>query len=181
MKTNRIVNQQAHSIVDCIEHHTTSVRVGIAVDRFGHELKSQLVIALEMAGHDVIDFTPFGGNNRDDYADSLVPMAESVATGDVTKGLAIFASGVGASIIANKVPGVRAGFITDSFSAHQGVEEDAMNLICISSQVTGQSLAWELVQIFVRSHFHDGIASRERLWDVASIERQPHSLQKAAR
>ncbi len=166
---------------ECIEHNNSVLRVGISADHQGHDLKNQLMVALEMAGHDVIDFSTFGRSNHDDYADFILHMAESVATGDVTKGLAICGSGVGASIVANKVPGVRSAFITDSFSAHQGVEEDAMNLMCIGSLVTGQSLAWELVQIFLRAQFKKDASSRNRVGDVNSIEREPHSLQKYAR
>ncbi len=181
MQKNRIKYPSSSEGCECIEQKVASIRVGLCADRFGHELKTQLTIALEMAGHDVIDFGTFGRSNLDDYADYLVPMAESVATGDVTKGLAVCGSGVGASIVANKVPGVRAAFITDSFSAHQGVEEDAMNVMCLGSLVTGQSLAWELVQIFLRAQFKKDTSSQERLSDIASIEREPHSLQKYSR
>jgi ribose 5-phosphate isomerase B len=177
MKTNRIANHQRHSFFECIEHKGTSVRVGLAGDRHGHDLKSQLAIALEIAGHDVVDFGVIAGGACDDYAAFIVPMAESVATGDVTKGLAICGSGVGASIVANKVSGVRAAFITDSFSAHQGVEEDAMNLMCLGSLVTGQALVWELVQIFLGAHFKNDSSFRERLSDMASSEQ---SLQRYA-
>jgi RpiB/LacA/LacB family sugar-phosphate isomerase len=181
MQTNRIANDQSHSFFECIEYKGPSVRVGLAADGHGHDLKSQLAIALEMAGHDVIDFGTFGVHNHNDYSDFIVPMAESVATGDVTKGLAICGSGVGASIVANKVPGVRAAFITDSFSAHQGVEEDAMNLMCLGSLVTGQALAWELAQIFLRAQFQEDASVRERIFDMASKEHNSHTLQKYTR
>ncbi len=181
MKDNRIVDLQHPGFVECAKRVASFVRVGIAADRYSQELMCRLVAALEMAGHEIIEFPTLVGNNRDGYADSLVPLAESVAIGEVTKGVAIFSSGVGASIVSNKVPGVRAAFITDSFSAHQGVEDDAMNLMCIGSQVTGHSLAWELVQIFIAAHFHDGVASRARPSGEAWLERQSHSLQKAAK
>jgi ribose 5-phosphate isomerase B len=180
MQTNRISNHQRRSMFDCIEHESTSGRIGLAADRHGFELKNQLVIAMELAGYDVIDFGTFGGNKLDDYAAFIIPMAESVAMGDVTKGLAICGSGVGASIIGNKVPGVRAAFITDSFSAHQGVEEDAMNLMCLGSSVTGQALAWELVQIFLRAQFKGDASLREQHSKVESNECKRHSLQKYA-
>lgn len=180
MQTNRIAIHQSHRMFDCIEHKGTSVRVGLSAGQYGHDLKKQLAIALEMAGHDVIDFGTFGGSNLDDYSDFVVPMAESVATGAVAKGLAICGSGVGASIVANKVPGVRAAFITDSFSAHQGVEKDAMNLMCLGSLVTGQALAWELVQIFLRAQFKEDGSFRNRLSGTTSIDRNSHSLQKYA-
>ena len=181
MQTNRNKDDRSFRSSECIEHKNPVLRVGISADHHGQKLKDQLVVALEMAGHSAFDFGTFGQTNKDDYADFIVPMAESVATGDMTKGIAVCGSGVGASIVANKVPGVRAAFITDSFSAHQGVEEDAMNLMCLGSLVTGQALAWELVQIFLRAQFKKDASFRNRLSDVASIEREPHSLQKYAR
>jgi len=181
LQTNRISDRQSKRSSECIEHKSTALRVGLSADHRGRDLKEQIADALLLAGHEVIDFGIYGQSGHDDYADFILPMAESIATGDVTKGLVICGSGVGASIVANKVPGVRAAFITDSFSAHQGVEEDAMNLMCLGGLVTGQSLAWELVQIFLRAQFKKDSASGERLSDLASIERSPHSLQKYAR
>lgn len=176
MQSNLIANHQSRSFFERVEHTGTLVRVGLVADHYSHDLKSQLAIALEIAGHDVIDFGTFGQSNLDDYRDCIVPMAEAIATGDVTKGLAIWRSGVGPSIVANKVPGVKAAFITDSFSAHQGVEEDEMNLMCLGSLVTGQALAWELVEIFLRAQFTKEATFKDRLSGMVSIERNSHSL-----
>ena len=181
MQSIRMRSLSSYNVCECIERESTMVRMGLTADRCGYDFENRLAVALEIAGHDVIEFGTFGMSDHDDYADFIVPMAESVATGDVCKGLAICGSGVGASIVANKVPGVRAAFITDSFSAHQGVEENAKNLMCLGSLVTGQSLAWELVQIFLRAQFKKDSASGELPSDLASIERSPHSLQKYAR
>jgi ribose 5-phosphate isomerase B len=98
------------------------MRIGIAADHGGFELKGQLSAALKAAGHEVADFGAHELVIGDDYPDFVVPLARAVAGGEVTRGLAICGSGVGACVAANKVPGVRAALITDSFSAHQGEE-----------------------------------------------------------
>jgi len=153
MRTNRIRSFRSWDSSECIEHKRAAIKVGLSSDSFENDLKSHLPIALEMAGHDVVDFGGVGRIDHNPYEEFIVPMAESVAIGDVTKAIVVCGSSVGASIVANKVPGARAAFITDSFSAHQGVEEDAMNLMCLGCLVTGQALAWELVQIFLRAQF----------------------------
>ena len=87
------------------------------------------------------------------YPDFVVPLARAVARGEVIRGLAICGSGVGACVAANKVPGVRAALITDSFSAHQGVEDDDMNVMCLGGRITGHALSWDLVQTFLSARF----------------------------
>ena len=99
-------------------------------------------------------------------------MAMAVAKGEVARGLAICGSGVGACVAANKVHGVRAALITDSFSAHQGVEDDNMNVICLGGQVTGYPLSWELVQIFLNAHFKGDERFIRRLAKVATLEKR---------
>jgi ribose 5-phosphate isomerase B len=98
-------------------------------------------------------------------------MARAVALGEVNRGLAICDSGVGACITANKVPGVRAALIADSFSAHQGVEDDNMNVICLGGQVTGQALAWDLVQAFLSANFKETERFKRRLAKISDLER----------
>ena len=105
---------------------------------------------LRQADHEVIDFGDGQLRLEDDYPDVIVPMARAVACGAVTRGVAICGSEVGASIIANKVEGVRACLIHEAFSAHQGVEDDDLNMICLGGLVVGHALAWDLVQIFLR-------------------------------
>ena len=99
-----------------------------------------------------------------------MPLARAVACGDVDRGVAVCGSGVGACIGANKVPGVRACLIHECFSAHQGVEDDDMNVICLGGQVAGKSLAWELVTLFLQARFTGAERHRRRLAKVAHLE-----------
>lgn len=147
------------------------MRVGIAADHGGFELKVKLTLALKAGGHDVVDFGAHELVVGDDYPDFVVPLARAVATGEVTRGVAICGSGVGACVVANKVPGVRAALITDSFSAHQGVEDDDMNVMCLGGRVTGYALSWDLVQTFLNAHFKEAERFRRRLAKVAALER----------
>jgi len=105
----------------------------------------------------------------------LVPLARAVARVGVIRGLAICGSGVGACVAANKVRGVRAALITDSFSAHQGVEDDDMNVMCLGGRVTGQDLSWDLVQTFLNAHFKGTERFRRRLAKVDALEREQKS------
>src|SRR5580765_7971204 len=107
------------------------MKIGIAADHGGYSLKEELKGWLSSAGHTLKDFGANTLNPSDDFPDFVVPLARAVATGEVERGIAVCGSGVGASIAANKIAGIRAGLITDSFSAHQGVEDDDMNLICL--------------------------------------------------
>ncbi len=116
------------------------MRVGIATDHGGFGLKEELVAHLREAGHEVVDFGAHSLNPGDDYPDFVIPLAHAVAAGKVERGIAVCGSGVGASVCANKIPGVRAGLIHDHFSAQQGVEDDHMNIICMGGRTVGP--AW---------------------------------------
>src|SRR4051812_34479030 len=120
--------------------------IGIAADHGGFELKEKLQAYLSSQGHDVKDFGAYELNNMDDYPDFVIPLARAVASKEVERGLAVCGSGVGASVAANKVDGARAALITDHFSAHQGVEDDDINIMCLGGRVAGNMLAQELVQ-----------------------------------
>jgi ribose 5-phosphate isomerase B len=146
------------------------MRIGIAADHGGFELKVQLTAALRAAGYEVTDFGAQELTPGDDYPDFVAPLARAVARGEVARGLAICGSGVGACVAANKVPGVRAALITDSFSAHQGVEDDDMNVMCLGGRVTGSALSWDLVQIFLNARFKGDERFRRRLEKVAALE-----------
>ena len=146
------------------------MRVGIAADHSGFELKVYLTTALKAAGYEVVDFGAHELFTGDDYPDFVVPMARAVARGEVTRGLAICGSGVGAGVAANKVPGVRAALILDPYSAHQGVEDDDMNVICLGGLVVGHALAWELVKTFLAARFSGAERHRLRLSKVAELE-----------
>ncbi len=149
-----------------------TMRIGIAADHGGFELKAQLILALTLAGYQVTDFGASKLVEGDDYPDFVVPLAKAVAVGEITRGLAICGSGIGACVAANKVSGVRAALITDSFSAHQGVEDDDMNVMCLGGRITGSALAWELVQIFLNAGFKPEERFVRRLNKVAALERE---------
>ncbi len=147
------------------------MHIGIAADRGGFELKAQLAAALKDADYEVEDFGAFEFVKGDDYPDFVVPLAQAVAKGKILRGLAICGSGVGACVAANKVAGVRAALIADSFSAHQGVEDDNMNVMCLGGQVTGYAESWELVQTFLAAHFQRDERFQRRLEKVAALEK----------
>ncbi len=147
------------------------MRVGIATDHGGFELKEELVALLQKAGHDVVDFGARQLAPGDDYPDYVVPLARAVAAGQVERGVAICGSGVGASIAANKVPGVRAGLIHDHFSAHQGVEDDNMNVLCLGGRIIGPALAWELIETFLATRFSAAERHQRRLAKVIALEK----------
>jgi ribose 5-phosphate isomerase B len=149
------------------------MHVGIATDHGGFDLKQELVARLRAAGHDVVDFGADKLDPDDDYPDFVIPLAQAVAAGTIERGVAVCGSGVGASICANKIPGVRAGLIHDHFSATQGVEDDHMNIICIGGRTTGSSVAWDLVQTFLVAEFSQASRHLRRLSKVARLERQP--------
>jgi ribose 5-phosphate isomerase B len=149
------------------------MRVGIAADHAGFGLKEQLTKALREAGHEVRDFGPSNLTPEDDYPDYIVPLAQSVASRKVERGMAICGSGVGACVTANKVKGVRAALIHDIFSAHQGVEDDDMNVICFGARVLGCALAWDLAKAFLAARFNDAERHRRRLAKVAELENAP--------
>jgi ribose 5-phosphate isomerase B len=144
--------------------------VGIATDHGGFSLKQELLPELRVAGHEVVDFGAHDLESDDDYPDTVIPLARAVAAGDVTRGIAICGSGVGASVCANKIPGVRAGLVHDHFSARQGVEDDDMNIICIGGRTVGPAVAWDLVQAFLSSKFSGAERHTRRLRKVASLE-----------
>lgn len=144
--------------------------IGIAADHGGFELKQYLVGMLREAGYLVTDFGDRRSQPDDDYPDFVVPLARAIAAGTVDRGIAICGSGVGASIAANKVAGVRACLIDESFPARQGVEDDDLNLICLGGLVVGHAVAWELVQTFLRARFSGAERHRRRLAKVSALE-----------
>ena len=144
--------------------------VGIAADHGGYELKRILATKLRDSGHKVIDFGDVQEQPEDDYPDFVVPLARAVASGEVERGVAICGSGVGASVAANKVAGVRACLIHETFSARQGVEDDNLNIICLGGRVVGQGLAWELVRTFLAARFSGAERHCRRLAKVAKLE-----------
>jgi ribose 5-phosphate isomerase B len=117
-----------------------------------------------------MDFGAHQLNPEDDYPDFIIPLARAIAAGQVERGVALCGSGVGASIAANKVPGARAGLIHDVFSAHQGVEDDDMNVFCLGGNVIGAALALELIKTFLTAQFSGALRHRRRLAKVRVLE-----------
>jgi ribose 5-phosphate isomerase B len=147
------------------------MRIGIAADHAGFVLKGSVAESLRGSGYEVVDFGAHQLNPDDDYPDFIIPLARAVATGEILRGVALCGSGVGASIAANKVSGVRAGLIHDVFSAHQGVEDDDMNIMCLGGRVTGPALAWDLVQAFLAASYLETGRFNRRLAKISDLER----------
>ena len=148
------------------------MHVGIASDHGGFALKEQIAELLRGAGYEIVDFGAFQLSPGDDYPDYVIPLANAVAAGKVERGVALCGSGVGASIAANKVAGVRAGLIHDVFSAHQGVEDDDMNVFSLGGQVIGPALAWELIETFLNARFSGAERHQRRVDKVQALEIQ---------
>jgi ribose 5-phosphate isomerase B len=148
----------------------TPEHIGVAADHGGFELKEYLVQRLGKAGYKVTEFGDRQPEPDDDYPDFVIPLARAVARGEVNRGIAICGSGVGACVAANKVASARASLIHETFSAHQGVEDDDMNMICLGGLVVGHSLAWELVETFLHARFSGAERHRRRLAKVGELE-----------
>jgi ribose 5-phosphate isomerase B len=146
------------------------MRVGVACDHGGFELKEMLVGKLRAAGHEIVEFGAYSLNPGDDFPDFVTPLSRAVAAGTVERGVAVCGSGVGACVCANKIPGVRAALVTEHFSAHQGVEDDHMNVICLGGRVVGDYLAWELVETFLAAKYGDAERYLRRLDKIAALE-----------
>ena len=146
------------------------MRVGIATDHGGFGLKEKLVSQLRNAGHEVVDFGAHQLREGDDYPDYMVPLAHAVAAATVDRGVAVCGSGVGASVCANKVRGIRAALIHDHFSAKQGVEDDHMNILCMGGRTVGPAVAWDLVQMFLAAEYSRAERHLRRLVKVTSLE-----------
>ena len=152
------------------------MRIGIATDHGGFALKEELVARVRAAGHEVVDFGAHQLTPDDDYPDFVVPLAQAVVADKVDRGVAICGSGVGASVCANKVKGVRACLIHDHFSAKQGVEDDHMNILCMGGRTVGPEVAWDLVKTFLVAEFSSESRHLRRLGKVASLEsKRTHS------
>jgi ribose 5-phosphate isomerase B len=146
------------------------MKIGIAADHGGFELKEKLAARLLSAGHEVDDFGAHQLILEDDYPDFVVPLALATAAGKVDRGVAVCGSGVGATVCANKIKGVRACLIEDHFSAKQGVEDDNLNVICLGGRIEGPELAWDLIQTFLAAEFSQASRHLRRLGKVAVLE-----------
>lgn len=145
------------------------MRIAIGTDHAGYRMKEMLVAQLRSAGHEVQDF---GTDSEEavDYPDYAEPVAEAVRNGRADRGVLVCGSAVGMCLAANKVPGIRAGVSHDSYSAHQGVEHDDMNVLCIGSRVIGDELAREVVERFIGARFSGEERHQRRLNKLLAIE-----------
>jgi len=129
------------------------MRIAIGADHGGYVLKEDIVALLQQAGHQVADVGAHALDSSDDYPDFTRLVGEAIQRGEVERGIVICGSGVGACVAANKLRGIRAGLCHDTYSAHQAVEHDNINVLCLGARVVGVEVAKELVQAFVRAQF----------------------------
>jgi len=145
------------------------MRIAIGTDHAGYRMKEMLAAHLRDEGHEVLDF---GTDSEEsvDYPDYAEPVAEAVRNGEAERGVLVCGSAIGMSLAANKIPGVRAGVSHDSYSAHQGVEHDDMNVLCVGSRVIGDELAREVVDRFIGARFSGEERHQRRLDKLMAIE-----------
>ena len=150
------------------------MRVAVAFDHRGVKLKSRIADAVRGSGHEPLDLGVDAPEPPVDYPGLAQKLGEAVLSGEATRGILVCGSGVGASIAANKLRGIRAAICHDVYSAHQGVEHDDMNVLCLGSEVVGAELAADLVQAFLRAEFNGGERYRRRLQQVEAMEGMTH-------
>lgn len=147
------------------------MQIGIAADHGGFELKKIVKSFLEKEGFLIKDFGAYELDLADDFPDFIIPLARAVASKEVDRGIALCGSGVGAAVAANKIAGVRAALINDYFSAHQGVEDDDMNIICLGGRVTGFAAAEEFIAAFLDAKYVGEERFERRLEKIRKLEK----------
>ena len=146
------------------------MKIAIAADHGGFSLKADLVEVLQQAGHDVVDLGAHEYLANDDYPDYALLVGKVVQSGQAERGIVLCGSGIGACVAANKLKGVRAGVCHDTYSAHQGVEHDDMNVLCLGARIIGVEPAKEIVLAYVNAKFNTGERYQRRLNKVLKIE-----------
>jgi|TARA_B100000745_G_scaffold297423_1_gene244350 ribose 5-phosphate isomerase B len=147
------------------------MKISLAADHNGFDLKKEISDQLENEGHEVIDVGPHSHDPLDDYPDYAKKLADSVSRGESLRGIMICGSGVGASVASNKVKGIRAAVCHDIYSAHQGVEHDDMNVLCLGSRIVGSEVARELVKAFITAEYTGEERHQRRLDKVLDMEK----------
>lgn len=147
------------------------MKVAIGADHGGFELKQEIGALLRSDGHEVLDLGALKYDALDDYPDFALAVARAVAAGEAERGIVVCGSGVGATVAANKIRGVRAGLCHDTYSAHQGVEHDDMNVLCLGARVIGIEVAREIVRSYVGAAFSGEERHQRRLDKVLSAEK----------
>ena len=159
-----------------------ALHVALAADHGGFSLKDELAAWLRDQGHQVENLGAHSLEPADDYPDFADAVAQAVASGRAQRGIIVCGSGVGASVVANKVRGVRAGLCHDTYAAHQGVEHDDMNVLCMGARIIGIELARELVTAFLNARFTGEERHQRRLGKLLAIEaREARAESQAAR
>ena len=148
------------------------MKIAIAADHGGFSLKAEMVELLKQAGHEPIDLGAHEYIAGDDYPDYAWQVSTAVQTGRAERGIVICGSGVGACVAANKMKGIRASVCHDTYSAHQGVEHDDMNVLCLGARIIGAELAREIVFAFINATFNGGERYQRRLKKVLKIEQE---------
>ena len=147
------------------------MRVAVAFDHRGVKLRDAVREEIAAAGHELVDLGTDDGSVSIDYPDKARELGEAILGGGAERGVLVCGSGVGASVAASKLPGIRAAVCHDTYSAHQGVEHDDMNVLCLGSEVVGAELAAELVRSFLGARFDGGERYVRRLKKVEELER----------
>jgi ribose 5-phosphate isomerase B len=147
------------------------MRIAVGADHGGYPLNERVIDELRAAGHEIEDFGTHDADQPDDYPDYALAVGRSVQSGRAEIGILICGSGVGASVAANKLKGVRAALCGDTYSAHQSREHDDCNVLCLGARVVGRELALEIVRAFVNARFTGEERHRRRLAKVNEIER----------
>ena len=147
------------------------MRIAVGADHAGFALKELLVPWLRASGHEVDDLGAKTLVPDDDYPDLALPVARAVQSARAERGIIVCGSGVGASVLANKVPGVRAGLCHDTYSSHQGVEHDDMNVLCLGGRIIGVELSKEVVKSFLDARFIPEPRFQRRLNKLLDIEK----------
>lgn len=147
------------------------MRIAIGADHAGYPLNERVIEELRAAGHELIDFGTHVGSRPDDYPDYALKVGQTIQHGEAEIGIIICGSGVGASVAANKLRGIRAALCGDTYSAHQSREHDDCNVLCLGTRVTGEELAMDIVRAFIAARFSGEERHRRRLEKVAEIEK----------
>ncbi len=148
------------------------MRVAFGCDHGGYPLRPLIIEKLKAAGHTVVDCGAYALDPTDDYPDFALAVGEAIQRGEADRGILVCGSGVGAAIAACKMRGIRAGLAHDTYSAHQGVEHDDMNVLALGARVVGPALALELIETFLRAQFSGAPRHVRRLEKVRRIEEE---------
>jgi ribose 5-phosphate isomerase B len=148
------------------------MRIAIGADHGGYPLNERVISELEATAHEILDFGTHVGSRPDEYPDYAIKVGQAIRDNQADIGILICGSGVGASVAANKLTGIRAALCGDTYSAHQSREHDDCNVLCLGARVTGEELALEIVRAFIAARFTGEERHRRRLEKIAAIEKK---------